>query len=165
MVQVPAETRVTVVPATVQTGMVVDAKLTVRDEPAAAESVTGPAPKVVSAGLAKLIVWAEDRPRALERMHRALSEYGVLGVRTTIPFHQWLMRHEPLVAGDLDTEIVSRDWDPTAPVPAEIIDDGALLAALAAHLGRQKRAAVTAPGADDGGRWLVAARRAGLRLP
>jgi acetyl-CoA carboxylase biotin carboxylase subunit len=115
--------------------------------------------------LAKLIVWAEDRPRALERMHRALSEYGVLGVRTTIPFHQWLMRHEPFVAGDFDTEIVDRDWDPTTPVAPEISEDAALLAALAAHLERQKRAAVAAPGADDGGRWLGAARRAGLRLP
>jgi acetyl/propionyl-CoA carboxylase alpha subunit len=89
----------------------------------------------------------------------------VLGVRTTIPFHQWLMRHGPFVAGDLDTEIVARDWDPTAPVPAEITEDAALLAALAAHLRRQQRAAVSAPAADDGSRWLGAARRAGLRLP
>jgi hypothetical protein len=76
-----------------------------------------------------------------------------------------LMRHEPFVAGDLDTEIVARDWDPTTPVAPEIGDDAALLAALAAHLGRQRRVAATAPSADDGGRWLGAARRAGLRLP
>jgi acetyl-CoA carboxylase biotin carboxylase subunit len=114
--------------------------------------------------LAKLVVWAEDRPRALERMYRALGEYGVLGVKTTIPFHRWLMRHPPFVAGDLDTEIVARDWHPSDVVEPEIAERAAVLAAISEHLGRGRRRP-TAVTAEEVGRWVSFARRAGLRVP
>src|SRR5258708_6845326 len=39
--------------------------------------------------LSKLIVWANDRPHAIARMRRALAEYQVIGVRTTLPFARW----------------------------------------------------------------------------
>jgi acetyl-CoA carboxylase biotin carboxylase subunit len=114
--------------------------------------------------MSKLIVWAEDRPRAIERMQRALGEYRVLGVRTTIPFHRWLMEHPPFVAGDLDTEMVARDWQPTAEPPTETVEQAAILAALAEHLsgGIQRTPAATT---EETGRWLIFARRAGLRVP
>jgi len=115
--------------------------------------------------LAKLIVWAEDRPRALERMHRALGEYHVLGVKTTIPFHRWLLRHPPFAAGDLDTELLERDWHPTDALNPETVERAAVLAALAEHLGRERRRPSATPSAEEGGRWLSFARRAGLRLP
>ena len=57
MEQVPAETRVTVVPLTVQTGVVVEAKLTVKPELAVAVSVTGPLPKAMAAGCPNVRVW------------------------------------------------------------------------------------------------------------
>jgi acetyl-CoA carboxylase biotin carboxylase subunit len=116
--------------------------------------------------LAKLVVWAEDRPRALERMHRALGEYSVLGVQTTIPFHRWLMRHEAFVAGDLDTELVARDWQPSQELAPELAERAAVLAALSEHLGRSRRRPLTAGApTEEGGRWLTFARRAGLRVP
>jgi acetyl-CoA carboxylase, biotin carboxylase subunit len=114
--------------------------------------------------LAKLVVWAEDRPRALERMYRALGEYGVLGVRTTIPFHRWLMRHRPFVEGHLDTELVARDWQPGNEHDPAVAERAAVLAALAEHLGRggrQSRVDVS----EDADRWTSFARRAGLRMP
>ena len=114
--------------------------------------------------LAKLVVWAEDRPRAMERMYRALGEYGVLGVRTTIPFHRWLMQHPPFVAGDLDTEIVARDWHPSDTPEDALVEKAALLAVLDEHLGRGRRQPV-AQAAEETGRWLSFARRAGLRVP
>ena len=115
--------------------------------------------------LAKLVVWAEDRPATLERMYRALGEYGVLGVRTTIPFHRWLMRHPPFVAGDLDTELVARDWPPAEEPDLALVERAAILAAVAEHLGRAKRQPVSPGSAEDVGRWLSFARRAGLRVP
>jgi acetyl/propionyl-CoA carboxylase alpha subunit len=115
--------------------------------------------------LAKLIVWAEDRPRALERMHRALGEYHVLGVKTTVPFHRWLLKHPPFVAGDLDTELLERDWHPDGSLDPETAEHAAILAAIAQHLGqaRQRPAASSSP--EEVGRWLSFARRAGLRVP
>ena len=41
--------------------------------------------------IAKLVAWADTRDEAIARMSRALREYQVLGIRTTIPFFQWLM--------------------------------------------------------------------------
>jgi len=114
--------------------------------------------------LAKLVVWAEDRPRALERMYRALGEYQVLGVRTTVPFHRWLMRHQPFVDGQMDTELIARDWHPSDALEPETAERAAILAALSEHLG-QGRQQPTAASAEEVGRWLSFARRAGLRVP
>ena len=57
MEQVPTETSVTVVPLTVQTGVVVEEKLTARPELAVAASVTGPLPKAMAAGCPNVMVW------------------------------------------------------------------------------------------------------------
>jgi acetyl-CoA carboxylase biotin carboxylase subunit len=114
--------------------------------------------------LAKLIVWADDRPAALARMYRALEECQVLGVKTTVPFHRWLMRHEPFAAGDFDTEIVQRDWAPSDELSADDLEQVAVLAALDKHL-RRGRHQIAAPAAEPEGRWLSFARRAALRVP
>ena len=42
--------------------------------------------------IAKLVAWGGSRPEAIARMRRALREYQVLGIKTTIPFFLWLMR-------------------------------------------------------------------------
>jgi acetyl-CoA carboxylase biotin carboxylase subunit len=58
--------------------------------------------------IAKLICFAEDRPRAIARARRALDEDVVEGIRTNIPFHKSLLRHEDFVRGEYDTRIVER---------------------------------------------------------
>jgi acetyl-CoA carboxylase biotin carboxylase subunit len=42
----------------------------------------------------KLIVWADDRDRAIRRMARALDEFEIEGISTTIPFHSALIRSD-----------------------------------------------------------------------
>jgi acetyl/propionyl-CoA carboxylase alpha subunit len=44
-------------------------------------------------------------------MRRALAEYQVVGVRTTLPFARWLMHHARFIAGDLSTDFVAEEWD------------------------------------------------------
>ena len=58
--------------------------------------------------IAKLIVWAPDRDRAIERMQRALSEFEITGrgVKTTIPFHQRILDHPQFRSGDVTTDFV-----------------------------------------------------------
>jgi acetyl-CoA carboxylase biotin carboxylase subunit len=58
--------------------------------------------------IAKLIAWAESRGDAIARMERALREYEVLGIRTTIPFFLWLMREPDFGEGRFDTTYLDR---------------------------------------------------------
>jgi acetyl-CoA carboxylase biotin carboxylase subunit len=59
--------------------------------------------------LAKLIVWAETRDEAIARMQRALEEYVIEGVTTTIPFHQRLLKHEGFISGDTYTRFIQEE--------------------------------------------------------
>jgi acetyl-CoA carboxylase biotin carboxylase subunit len=56
--------------------------------------------------IAKLIVKARTRDLAIRKMLRALDEFVIEGVRTTIPFHQQLMADERFQAGDFDTRFL-----------------------------------------------------------
>lgn len=56
--------------------------------------------------IAKLIVWAPTRQEAIERMKRALSEFMIEGVHTTIPFHQRLLSHPKFLSGDFDIKFL-----------------------------------------------------------
>jgi pyruvate carboxylase subunit A len=58
--------------------------------------------------VAKLIVWAEDRPRAIDRTKRALWEFQIGGVRNNIPFHQVVMNHKQWIEGKYDTSYIPR---------------------------------------------------------
>jgi len=58
--------------------------------------------------IAKLIVWAEDRPRAIERTKRALWEFQIGGVRHNIPFHHVVMNNEQWLSGHYDTSFIPR---------------------------------------------------------
>ncbi len=56
--------------------------------------------------IAKLIVRAHSRPQAISRMLRALEEFVLEGVPTTIPFHKQLLRHPDFERGNFDTHFV-----------------------------------------------------------
>ena len=59
--------------------------------------------------LSKLIVWADTREAAIARMQRALEEYVIEGVTTTIPFHQRLLKHEGFIRGDTYTRFLQEE--------------------------------------------------------
>jgi acetyl-CoA carboxylase biotin carboxylase subunit len=58
--------------------------------------------------ISKLATWGRTRAEAVERMRRALSEYEVGGIKTTIPFFREVMHDEEFLSGQLDTGFVSR---------------------------------------------------------
>lgn len=62
--------------------------------------------------IGKLVVWAEDRPMAIKRMQRALSEFRIEGIKTTIPFHQRVFQDEDFINGDIDTHFLEKWADP-----------------------------------------------------
>jgi acetyl-CoA carboxylase biotin carboxylase subunit len=59
--------------------------------------------------ISKLIVVAQTREEAIKKMQRALDEYIIEGVKTTIPFHQKLMRHPRFQSGDFTTKFMEEE--------------------------------------------------------
>jgi 3-methylcrotonyl-CoA carboxylase alpha subunit len=114
--------------------------------------------------IAKLIVWDEDRPRALARMLGALARYRVAGVANNVDFLSRLVACPAFAQADLDTGLIEREHDflfagaGTASVPRE-----AWLAAALAELLREQAAADAAArlGSDPRSPWH---RRDGWRL-
>jgi len=79
--------------------------------------------------ISKLVVWGEDRPRALARMRRALDEYQVRGIETNLAFHRRCLRHAAFVAGDYDTGFIGRHAAELAPTADEPALEAAIIAA------------------------------------
>lgn len=58
--------------------------------------------------IGKLIVHADTREEAVKRMARALDEYRIEGIKTTIFFHKRIMAHKDFIEGDIDTSFLER---------------------------------------------------------
>ena len=53
--------------------------------------------------ISKLVAWGESRSVSVSRLNRALSEYEVGGVKTTLPFFRWLLQRPEFTSGNFDT--------------------------------------------------------------
>jgi acetyl-CoA carboxylase biotin carboxylase subunit len=58
--------------------------------------------------VAKLVVWGETRAEAVDRARRALDEFIVVGIPTTVPFHQFVVEEEHFARGEVYTDYVER---------------------------------------------------------
>jgi len=58
--------------------------------------------------IAKLVVWGETRAEAVDRARRALDEFIVVGIPTTVPFHQFVVEEEHFARGEVYTDYVER---------------------------------------------------------
>jgi acetyl-CoA carboxylase biotin carboxylase subunit len=56
--------------------------------------------------ISKLIAWGENRPHAIARLRRALMEYEIRGIRTSLPFFHWMLRQPAFVEADFHTEFL-----------------------------------------------------------
>jgi acetyl-CoA carboxylase biotin carboxylase subunit len=115
--------------------------------------------------ISKLIAWGADRPQAIARLARALDEYRVVGVKTTLPFFQWLVRQPEFAAGRFDTTyldrlLADRRGQPFVTPTAADEDDAAIVAAIATW--QRSHRAVASP-ADESSAWRRTARTEGLR--
>jgi acetyl-CoA carboxylase biotin carboxylase subunit len=90
--------------------------------------------------ISKLSVWAPDRPRAIERMKRALAEYVVTGIRTNLAFHEKVLAHPDFVAGRYDTGFIDKQRDALigyTTVPSD--EEATYAAAIAVAAARLER--------------------------
>ncbi len=81
--------------------------------------------------IAKLICHAEDRAAAIEKMIRAIDEYEISGIETTLGFCKFVMRHPAFRSGDFDTRFVERFFN-SQSLSTMTSDDEAMIAAVTA---------------------------------
>jgi acetyl-CoA carboxylase biotin carboxylase subunit len=120
--------------------------------------------------ISKLVAWAEDRPSAIARMRRALGEYLVTGIKTTLPFFSWLLAQPEFVGGRfhttyLDEILKSRQGQPFVEPAPEAEEIAAIGAALEAVLSPASLSTAAPSGGDPPAprRWRTQARLDGLR--
>jgi len=122
--------------------------------------------------VAKLVVWGRDRGEAIERLRRALSEFVVKGIKTSIPFHQKVVNHPVFLAGRYDTSFIEQHMAGGKGRTAGSEDYAAearrvafMMAAIVAFRRDKHRAseASSAVGTGGGDPWKNFGRRAQMR--
>ena len=119
--------------------------------------------------IAKLLTWGEDRLTAIARMKRALREYRISGVKTTIPFCLAVMEDPDFIDGDYHTGFVGEKAVSGYRQPPDEIMKAVAVAASLFHIndsGNTKIEAVKTPGsAQQSNRpgWKAAGRMENLR--
>jgi acetyl-CoA carboxylase biotin carboxylase subunit len=105
--------------------------------------------------IAKLICFGETRGEAILRMRRALEEYRIVGVRTTIPFHQRILDSHRFIAGHFDTRFIEDRFSlERAEEELETYPEiAALMATLVAHRRGQLANQVVQRGKRDTSNW------------
>ncbi|MBK7085211.1 MAG: acetyl-CoA carboxylase biotin carboxylase subunit [Flavobacteriales bacterium] len=93
--------------------------------------------------IAKLIVHGATRDEAIARMQRAIEDYAISGVETTLPFCHYVMGHESFRSGKYDTHFVRDHWNPEVLLGQEPTE--ALAAALVAASMQEVRSGELVP--------------------
>lgn len=78
--------------------------------------------------IAKLITYGKDRKEAIERMVRAIEEYQITGITTTLGFGKFVMQHNAFTSGNFDTHFVKKYFEPSVLNSAS--EDEVLIAAF-----------------------------------
>jgi acetyl-CoA carboxylase biotin carboxylase subunit len=108
--------------------------------------------------LSKLVVWGYSRQDAIRRMRRAVAEYKVLGIKTTLPFFERVLHHPAFLAGDFDTSFVEKVFAATDRVRERPVAVAVAAAAIRAHRERQTARLSPPPNTEGSSSWW----RAGL---
>lgn len=114
--------------------------------------------------ISKLAVHGRDRAEAIGRMRRALMEYEIAGIRTTLPFFRELMEDPEFISGDLDTGFIPRFNERRGSKPTPTVES-ADIAVIAAALGYAASISSVPDVGEERGpsRWRQQARLASLR--
>ena len=92
--------------------------------------------------IAKLCCWGRTRESAISNMARALREYKILGIKTTIPFHQRVLKNAAFLEGKYDTTFIDTRFDKEDLKRRQNTDPTvAVIAAAVRHYEREKEAA------------------------
>jgi acetyl-CoA carboxylase biotin carboxylase subunit len=82
--------------------------------------------------LAKLIAWGANREQAIERLRRAIKEYTITGIETTLSFGEFVLTHEAFKSGKFDTHFIQKFFNPEELKSSELTDEEVSVMATAA---------------------------------
>lgn len=94
--------------------------------------------------IAKLVTYGKDRQDAIEKMLRAIDEYQITGIQTTLPFGKYVLQHEAFVSGNFDTKFIERYFKPEDLDTAPDEEADQIASVLAAMLLQERKPAATA---------------------
>ena len=120
--------------------------------------------------VSKLAAWGRTRSESLDRLRRALDEYEVGGIKTTLPFFREIIRDEEFKSGRLDTGFITRFNERRDAARAagtsqhdQQQEDMAIIAAAIRYARLRKEASARPPAPSDGeNRWKMSGRMASL---
>jgi acetyl-CoA carboxylase, biotin carboxylase subunit len=120
--------------------------------------------------ISKLAAWGRDRTEAMDRLRRALDEYQVGGIKTTLPFFREIVRDQEFIAARLDTGFISRFNErrelsrtvSLAETPGTETQqlDIALIAAALHYIERQRLSSLNHQPRNIANRWKMSGRAA-----
>ena len=112
--------------------------------------------------IAKLVAWGETRGEAILRMRRALAEYRIIGIKTTLPFHIQVMNSTRYQGGQFDTNFLEEHFTLDETTHSDQVKVAAIAATLLAHQRNQQAILLQQRGSSP---WKLAGRKRGLRQP
>jgi len=108
--------------------------------------------------IAKLITFGENRKEAIQKMTRAIDEYQISGVQTTLPFCRFVMTHPVFSDGSYDTNFVSAYFKPEmlkTDINAETSELAALLSAVIFNVSKTKKELLETPHSESRSKWKL----------
>ncbi len=103
--------------------------------------------------IAKLVAYADTRPEAIARMLRAIEEYEISGVATTLSFCRFVLQHQAFISGEFDTGFVEQHFSPEKLQQPISASEEEIAVALAAILYDRKHPAQYEYAAEASGKW------------
>jgi acetyl-CoA carboxylase biotin carboxylase subunit len=91
--------------------------------------------------IAKLIVHGKDRQEAIERMLRAIKEYQITGIETTLSFCAFALKHEAFISGKFDTNFIQKYFTPDVLLKKQSTAEEQVAMALSAYIFETKKQA------------------------
>jgi acetyl/propionyl-CoA carboxylase alpha subunit len=83
--------------------------------------------------ISKLITYGKDREEAISKMIRAIRDYTIVGVKTTLPFADFVMQNKHFVSGDFDTHFIKKHFN-VKDLEESREDESHIAALLSKHL-------------------------------
>jgi acetyl/propionyl-CoA carboxylase alpha subunit len=106
--------------------------------------------------ISKLIAWGEDRETAIKRLIRAIDEYRINGIETTLEFGKFVLNHPDFRTGHFDTHFIAKHYNPEeqTAAPLSVEEQSAAAMAAATFFWGEKNSATAPVVSASGNSWL-----------